>query len=705
VTLGVAGAQRTIEVQQIELAPAWQTGFECNSLGVTVLPQIDLAFGEFIRIYQNQDMLIDMDGSSGAVTAEFPLWLIDSDGNRVELPVVLSTETPTTTDCSNFPYCLGTGSDPAYCNGSAWDPLTGGLLMVGVTRLPFGTGTTVDCSPLLFRLAGRIAPGDGDTDGVEDALDNCPADANGSQDDVDGDGIGDACDNCSATFNPLQSDPDGDGIGAACQPLLINFQPAAAPVPAGYTVDAGAPFSAAGGHGWLNGASLPTRDRNAVADQRLDTFAFTSAVRVWEAELPPAIYEITQVVGDAAFAQGPHRLFSENTLVVDNETTAAGDQITATMQDHTVADGRLTLVAGGGGGITALDYVTAVESAEQAFFERTFNFQPLASAQPTGFTVEPGALYDPLAGYGWDGGGVQTRDRATLGDPVLDTLVFTSNLVREFRVDLPADYYQVRISVGDAAYALGPHTIAVEGESWLAGASTDPGEFITLSGTVLVIDGALNVEVGDPSGVSAVNYIRVASHARDMDGDGTVNFSDNCPEVANPGQEDSDFNGVGDACNEAEDADGDEWSDTLDNCPAISNNDQANDDGDLRGNLCDCAPTDVGTFAPAHEVENLTVRQLGATILFWDNQAQTAGSGARFDAVAQPLSALQATGTFAAATCLVDQTPSTSAVDLNPDPPSGDGYVYLVRASNVCGTGSYGAGSARATLDASGPCP
>ena len=34
----------------------------------------------------------------------------------------------------------------------------------------------------------------------------------------------------------------------------------------------------------------------------------------------------------------------------------------------------------------------------------------------------------------------------------------------------------------------------------------------------------------------------------DIDGDGVTDDVDNCPEVSNPGQEDADSNGVGNAC-------------------------------------------------------------------------------------------------------------------------------------------------------------
>jgi hypothetical protein len=62
-------------------------------------------------------------------------------------------------------------------------------------------------------------PNDFDNDGSDDGADNCPLTSNPGQEDADGDGIGDVCDNCPANANPGQEDADGDGIGDVCDPL------------------------------------------------------------------------------------------------------------------------------------------------------------------------------------------------------------------------------------------------------------------------------------------------------------------------------------------------------------------------------------------------------------------------------------------------------------------------------------------------------
>ncbi len=73
----------------------------------------------------------------------------------------------------------------------------------------------------------------------------------------------------------------------------------------------------------------------------------------------------------------------------------------------------------------------------------------------------------------------------------------------------------------------------------------------------------------------------------DDDGDEIADTVDNCPLVYNPSQADYDSNDIGNAC---DDMDGDGVMDAVDNCPLVSNASQEDSDSDGIGDICDNCP-------------------------------------------------------------------------------------------------------------------
>lgn len=93
--------------------------------------------------------------------------------------------------------------------------------------------------------------------------------------------------------------------------------------------------------------------------------------------------------------------------------------------------------------------------------------------------------------------------------------------------------------------------------------------------------------VTSTEGLASANIVvpDFGSTPEDSDNDGVLDIDDNCPNVPNADQADTDTDGAGDACDTDDDNDG--IPDGPDNCPLVANSDQADLDGDGIGDSCD----------------------------------------------------------------------------------------------------------------------
>ena len=139
-------------------------------------------------------------------------------------------------------------------------------------------------------------------------------------------------------------------------------------------------------------------------------------------------------------------------------------------------------------------------------------------------------------------------------------------------------------------------------------------------------------------------------------------------------------------CKGDDDADG--VSDIVDNCLRRPNAAQTDQDADGTGDDCDCAPADPATFAVPGEIARLQVGTSSKNGLSWCSAAAGAGNSTLHQLV-RGIAAELPVGNGVSESCVVNGSTSPFATDTSV-PAAGQGFWYLVRGRNACGTGTYG---------------
>lgn len=144
---------------------------------------------------------------------------------------------------------------------------------------------------------------------------------------------------------------------------------------------------------------------------------------------------------------------------------------------------------------------------------------------------------------------------------------------------------------------LSPEFVLVEGRVGDVTGRPRPGVFLSFLGTGVNnvspnFTGAYSIPL--PANTETIVKITPKGSAggvTDIDGDGIPDRTDNCPNLPNPDQADSDNNGEGDICDQFDQAtidfDFDGVPDFIDNCPSIFNSDQLDRDEDGIGDACE----------------------------------------------------------------------------------------------------------------------
>ena len=285
----------------------------------------------------------------------------------------------------------------------------------------------------------------------------------------------------------------GVDVGAdELAPRAFDFGTPASPIATGFTqVTHATTFTPERGFGW-NYGTIASRDRGAGNDDRRRDFCFTHT-GTFAVTVPNGRYRATLTMGDASAGHGQMAVFLENVKVATVST--AGNEFKELTSETAVTDGELTVWLNdeGGSDPNAVINALVIEPALPVMVDLGTAASPLAAGYTRGTHA---TVYSPGAGFGWQGGILQSRDRGT-ADALLRDLVFTPRGL--LGVFVPNGVYDVLLTLGDASGAHNLMGVSVQGAAFDQ-VSTAKNQFVTRRYRTLVADNRLDVLLDDLEG-------------------------------------------------------------------------------------------------------------------------------------------------------------------------------------------------------------
>jgi gliding motility-associated-like protein len=193
------------------------------STGTAIVTVTDLILPTVVT--QNVTVNLDANGQATITAAQI------NNGSSDNCSIATITVSPSTFTCAN----LGANTVTLTITDASGNVATASATVTVAIDLASTGDNDLDGMP-------DNCDTDDDNDGILDANDNCPLQANTNQADNDNDGLGDACDNdddndgvldgydnCPLVYNPDQNDRDNDGLGDVCDTIEINVSQAITP--------------------------------------------------------------------------------------------------------------------------------------------------------------------------------------------------------------------------------------------------------------------------------------------------------------------------------------------------------------------------------------------------------------------------------------------------------------------------------------------